>query len=142
MASVREAARRLHFSNSRGAARRQSRRTSPTKRNPAERSPTMNRSTNAGAMIAVFFGGAAAGAAVALLTSNRAGPENRKALRQGLRKQVDTVSHIPQAIRAASSAASNAFTGHMNGRPQADFQTKRLSHHRDSESEQEESHPQ
>lgn len=74
-------------------------------------------------MLAVL-GGAAAGAAVALLTAPKSGRETRVQIREALRETRDTltsaiddgtqkVRHLPGAAKSAGVAARNAFVTAM-----------------------------
>ncbi len=56
-----------------------------------------------------FLGGAAAGAITALLTAPASGAETRARLRATGKKGRESVRHLPEAIRAATVAAEEAF---------------------------------
>lgn len=63
----------------------------------------------AGHLVAAFLGGAAAGAAIALLTAPRSGRENREQIRGFVKERSDEVARLPKAVKAASGAAKEAF---------------------------------
>lgn len=65
-------------------------------------------------LFAAFLGGAAAGAIVGLLTAPRAGKESREKIKEYVTDRTDEAAHIPQAVKAASGAARNAFVKAMN----------------------------
>jgi gas vesicle protein len=60
-------------------------------------------------LVWAFLGGAAAGVVAALLTAPRSGPELRARIRDRVRDERDRVSHLPEALRAATDAAAEAF---------------------------------
>ena len=66
-----------------------------------------DRSRGAGSLLLAFLAGAAAGAAVALLTSPKSGPQMRDALRSWARDR-RTGETIARAARAARDAFSQA----------------------------------
>ncbi len=69
-------------------------------------------------LLIAFLAGAAAGAAVALLSSPRTGSENRDSIAGWARGAQGTATKMPHAIRNASrdaaKAASDAFTRAMH----------------------------
>ncbi len=75
------------------------------------------KNSHLGGMITAFLGGAAVGAAVALLTSPRSGRENRLAVKGYAQNQTHTAAKLPAAVQAASSAAKEAFTESMHQIP-------------------------
>lgn len=68
----------------------------------------------AGQLFLAFLGGAAAGAAVAFLTAPRSGRETRAQLGGYLQAGREKTLQLPQAVKAASSAARDAFTETMS----------------------------
>lgn len=67
-----------------------------------------------GAQIALaFLGGAAAGAAVAVLTAPKSGRETREQLNGYLRRGKHKTEFLPEAMRSATHAAREAFDGAM-----------------------------
>lgn len=66
-----------------------------------------------GQMLLAFLGGAAAGAAVALLTAPRSGAESRKLLSDSAVSGKEAAKRIPQASRYAAEAAKEAFAETM-----------------------------
>lgn len=67
-----------------------------------------------GHLVAAFLGGAAAGAAVALLTAPRSGRESRDRMRSYVEHRRDDATRLPSAVRAAGDAAREAFTDAMH----------------------------
>jgi len=59
-------------------------------------------------MLIMLLAGAAAGAAVALLTAPRTGRETREALHMWGRQVRDKAATLPQLVRQASERATNA----------------------------------
>jgi gas vesicle protein len=70
----------------------------------------------AGHLAFAFLGGAAAGAAVALLTAPKSGRETRKQLRGYAESGVDKGRQLPEAVKAASGAAREAFSESMSAK--------------------------
>lgn len=68
----------------------------------------------AGQLFLAFLGGAAAGAAVALLTAPRSGRDTRAQLAGYVHTGRDKSLQLPQAVKAASAAARDAFTETMS----------------------------
>lgn len=68
----------------------------------------------AGQLLLAFLGGAAAGAAVALLTAPRSGRDTREKLGGYLNTGREKTLQLPQAVKAASAAARDAFTETMS----------------------------
>ena len=66
-----------------------------------------------GQLFFAFLGGAAVGAAVALLNSPRSGKENREFVAHAARDTKNKLSQIPQAMSAAAEAARSAFNSSM-----------------------------
>lgn len=62
-----------------------------------------------GHVLLALLGGAAAGAAVALLTAPRSGAESRRRIRELADDTQDSVTRLPAAVRKASIAAREAF---------------------------------
>ncbi|MCA9581213.1 MAG: YtxH domain-containing protein [Myxococcales bacterium] len=88
----------------------------------------MSSNYTGGQILAAFLGGAAAGAAVAALTTPKSGPEARRQMKgyvDDTRKQVEGYVHdraeeaakLPDAVRAASSAAKEAFNESLEDSP-------------------------
>lgn len=67
-----------------------------------------------GQMLFAFFGGAAAGAAVALLTAPRSGAETRQLIGGAAESGKEVVKRIPEASRSATDAAKEAFAATMD----------------------------
>jgi len=65
-------------------------------------------------LLLAAIGGAAAGAAVALLTTPRSGPETRARINEYVKDGRNRARHLPPAVRAAGSAARNAFNEVMH----------------------------
>lgn len=61
-----------------------------------------------------FVGGAAAGAAVALLTTPKSGPQLRTDIERELEHGRDQAKALPSAVKNAAHAASDAFSGTMH----------------------------
>ena len=59
------------------------------------------------------LGGAAAGAAIALLTAPKPGREVRAQIGETLKNGREKARHLPGAVKVASSAARNAFVDAM-----------------------------
>ena len=59
------------------------------------------------------LGGAAAGAAVALLAAPKSGRETRAQIADVLKNGKEKARHLPGAVKVASSAARNAFVDAM-----------------------------
>jgi len=73
--------------------------------------PQMEQSRSGGFMLFLaFVGGALVGGAAAALFAPRSGAETRKRITGVVDDAKDLASHMPQAIRDASSAAQAAFT--------------------------------
>jgi gas vesicle protein len=68
----------------------------------------------AGQIFLAFLGGAAAGAAVALFTAQKTGRETRAQLGGYLHAGREKTLQLPQAVKAASVAARDAFTETMS----------------------------
>lgn len=68
----------------------------------------------AGQLFLAFLGGAAAGAAVAILTAPRSGRDTRAQLGGYLQTGREKTLQLPQAVKAASVAARDAFTETMS----------------------------
>ena len=66
-----------------------------------------------GQLLLAFLGGAASGAAVALLTAPRSGAETRQLIGGAASSGKDAVKRIPEAGRSAASAAKEAFSETM-----------------------------
>ena len=66
-----------------------------------------------GQVFLAFLGGAAAGAAVALLTAPRSGSETRQLLGNAVGKGKGAAKRIPEASRLAAEAANEAFAEGM-----------------------------
>jgi gas vesicle protein len=65
-------------------------------------------------ILLAFLGGAAAGAAVALLTAPRSGRETREQISDYLEAGKEKTRQLPGAVKAAGGAAREAFTEAMN----------------------------
>jgi len=65
-------------------------------------------------LLLAALGGAAAGAAVALLTTPRSGPETRARINGYVKDGKERARHLPPAMKAAGNAARNAFTEAMH----------------------------
>jgi gas vesicle protein len=61
-----------------------------------------------------FLGGAAAGAAIAVLTAPRAGRDTREQLVGYVKTGTEKTRHLPGAVKAATGAARDAFTEAMH----------------------------
>ena len=57
-----------------------------------------------------FLGGAAAGAVVALLTAPQSGADTRAQLREVAANSRERARRVPEALKNAAGAASDAFT--------------------------------
>lgn len=68
----------------------------------------------AASLFLAFLGGAAAGAAVALLTAPKSGRETREQFGDYVRTGKEKTRQLPEAVRAASSAAREAFSESMS----------------------------
>ena len=72
-------------------------------------------------MLITLLVGAAAGAAIALLTAPRSGRETRQALQEWGREMRDKAVRLPHAVRHASERATHAgkeaFRESMDGEP-------------------------
>ncbi len=64
-------------------------------------------------MLVAVLGGAAVGAAVALLAAPRSGRETRERLADYANSGKDKAKHFPGAMKAAGNAARTAFTDAM-----------------------------
>jgi gas vesicle protein len=64
-------------------------------------------------MMLAVLGGAAVGAAVALLTAPRSGRETRARVSELANSGKEKARHLPDAVKAAGSAARIAFTDAM-----------------------------
>jgi gas vesicle protein len=64
----------------------------------------------AASLFLAFLGGAAAGAAVALLIAPKAGRETREQLADYVRSGKEKTRQLPEAVKAASIAARDAFS--------------------------------
>ena len=64
-------------------------------------------------LLLAFLGGAATGAAVALLTAPKPGRETREQLGGYLKTGTEKTKQLPSAVRAASGAAREAFSESM-----------------------------
>lgn len=67
-----------------------------------------------GQLFATFLGGAAAGAAIALLTAPKSGRESRDQITGYFHDKGDTAARLPSAVKAASHAAREAFSESIN----------------------------
>jgi gas vesicle protein len=67
-------------------------------------------------LLLAFLGGAAAGAAVALLTAPKSGRETRERVGNLVRSGKDKTMQLPDAVKAATSAAREAFSESINER--------------------------
>jgi gas vesicle protein len=67
-----------------------------------------------GQMLLAFLGGAAAGAAVALLTAPRSGAETRQLIGSTATSGKEAAKRIPEASHSAAEAAKEAFVQTMN----------------------------
>ena len=67
-----------------------------------------------GHLLAAFLGGAAAGAAVALLTAPHSGRENRERMKVYFDERRYEARRLPVAVRAAGDAAREAFVDAMH----------------------------
>lgn len=74
---------------------------------------TENNGYTGGQMLFAFLGGAAAGAAVGLLTAPRPGSETRQLIGGAAVSGKDAAKRIPDAARSAASAAKEAFSESM-----------------------------
>jgi gas vesicle protein len=72
---------------------------------------TMNENPgfSGGQMLLAFLGGAAAGAAVALLTAPQSGAKTRALIRDKALAAGDTATAMPKALQGAVAAARDAF---------------------------------
>lgn len=61
-------------------------------------------------LVAAFAGGAAVGAAIALLTAPRSGKETREALADRARSGKEKAKRLPGAVKSAGGAAREAFS--------------------------------
>ncbi|MFH2008217.1 MAG: YtxH domain-containing protein [bacterium] len=61
-----------------------------------------------GHLLLAFLGGAAAGAAIALLTAPRSGAETRQMIAGSIAAKRDEIARLPPALRAAYEAATAA----------------------------------
>lgn len=61
-------------------------------------------------LMIAFAGGAAVGAAVALLTTPRTGRETRELIADKARSGKETAQRLPGAVKSAGSAAREAFS--------------------------------
>jgi gas vesicle protein len=68
----------------------------------------------AASLFLAFLGGAAAGAAVALLMAPKAGRETRERLGDYVRTGKEKTVQLPEAVKAASIAAREAFSETMS----------------------------
>ncbi len=64
-------------------------------------------------MIFAVLGGAVAGAAVAMLTTPKSGAEARAQIGEAVANGRQKARHLPGAVKVASVAARDAFTGAM-----------------------------
>jgi gas vesicle protein len=64
---------------------------------------------NGCSMVMAVLGGAAVGAAAALLLAPRSGRETRAAITGGIDTAKDTIGRVPEALRQASHAAMEAL---------------------------------
>lgn len=64
-------------------------------------------------MLLAVLGGAAVGVTVALLTAPRSGRETRARITEFANSGKEKARHFPDAMKAAGSAARNAFTDAM-----------------------------
>ncbi|HVZ49662.1 MAG TPA: YtxH domain-containing protein [Gemmatimonadaceae bacterium] len=65
-------------------------------------------------MLLAVLGGAAAGAAVALLVAPRSGRETRAAIGEYVRDGKEKARNFPPAVKAGANAARKAFVDVMN----------------------------
>lgn len=65
-------------------------------------------------ILLAFLGGAATGAAVALLTAPKPGRETREQLGGYLHTGKERTKQLPEAVKAASGAAREAFSESMH----------------------------
>lgn len=68
-------------------------------------------------LILTFLVGAAAGAAVALLTAPRTGRETRRKLKEFAEDLAERAGRVPSAVRAAGHDAREAFVRGIDGEP-------------------------
>jgi gas vesicle protein len=64
-------------------------------------------------LLIAFLGGAAAGAAIALLTAPRTGRETRERIGHSLQEGKAKTKQLPGAVKAAGGAAREAFSEAM-----------------------------
>lgn len=62
-------------------------------------------------VLMAFLGGAAAGAAIALLTAPKSGFETREQIGGYVQSGKHKAKHLPSAVKAAGGAAREAFSG-------------------------------
>lgn len=67
-----------------------------------------------GQILLAFLGGAAAGAAVALLTAPKRGAEVRKEIASTVRDGTERAKLLPEAMKNAADAAKGAFSTTMH----------------------------
>lgn len=65
-------------------------------------------------LLLAMLGGAAAGAAIALLVAPRSGRETRAAIGDAFRDGKDKARHVPPAVKAGARAAREAFVDAMH----------------------------
>lgn len=73
-----------------------------------------NNGYSGGQVVMALLGGAALGAAVALLTAPQSGAKTREMIRDRAIAAGDGVTRIPKALHGAVGAASDAFSESLN----------------------------
>ncbi len=69
-----------------------------------------NNGFSAGHVVMAFAGGAALGAAVALLTAPQSGAKTREMIRDRALSSAENATRLPRALQGAVGAASDAFS--------------------------------